>query len=88
MLKCASLADGHLLRLTDAKAAEAFVNSAEVVVIGFLEVTRVTCIEREEHLGRGQKHAFILHLTHMPTTGVHGALYYADVDTAASTRWD
>ncbi|XP_029706185.1 endoplasmic reticulum resident protein 27 [Takifugu rubripes] len=29
--------DGGLLRLTDTKAAEAFVNSAEVVVIGFLE---------------------------------------------------
>uniref|UniRef100_H3BXQ8 Endoplasmic reticulum protein 27 n=1 Tax=Tetraodon nigroviridis TaxID=99883 RepID=H3BXQ8_TETNG len=35
--RCISLADGSPVRLTDAKAAEAFVSSAEVAVIGFLE---------------------------------------------------
>lgn len=37
-MNCASLADSSPVRLTDTKAAEAFVSSAEVVIIGFLEV--------------------------------------------------
>uniref|UniRef100_A0A672FQQ5 Endoplasmic reticulum protein 27 n=1 Tax=Salarias fasciatus TaxID=181472 RepID=A0A672FQQ5_SALFA len=35
---CASFPDSKLSRLNDTKAVEAFINSAEVVVIGFLEV--------------------------------------------------
>lgn len=56
-MNCASLADGSPIRLTDTKAAKAFVSSAEVVVVGFLEVGgRRLCTERNT-MNRGQKYA-------------------------------
>lgn len=44
---CLSLSDSTLPRLTYTKAAAAFINSAEVVVIGFLEVRGENWIVRE-----------------------------------------
>lgn len=43
---CPPLSDDALPWLTDAEAAKAFINSAEVVVIGFLEVRGENCPQR------------------------------------------
>lgn len=65
-MNCASFADSSPVRLTDTKAAEAFVSSAEVVVIGFLEVRGRRLYTKKNIMNRGQKYAF-RHLINMPT---------------------
>lgn len=42
------LSEDALPRLFDTQAAEAFIDSAEVVVIGFLEVRGENCMWREK----------------------------------------
>lgn len=86
VLNCGSIcvSDSTLPRLTDTKAVEAFVDSAEVVVIGFLEVRQENFILREKLSTMGSNKLSDIFQTY-PLELFYGAVYYCDTHAANQT---